>query len=1115
MTAEEKEYDAGCRMFASGQYAAAEAHFRSCLAKYPDNPDVLNALGSTMDECGNGDQAFYYLEQACRLRPESAPFHYNFANLLRRLGDREKAESEYLAAINCDSGLAVAFHGLGSLYLEDGKPEQAEACLNKAVDLDPMFAAALHDVGQLLQLQGKSAEAEQFYRRCLAADAHFLPALNSMGMLLLRNNRVEEARSCFQAAIDRNPDYLQARCNLAVLATWCGELDDAISELRLLAAAAPNDGDVHFNLSLALLASGRLMEGLAEHEWRFRKANPVAIRHAEISRWAGESLAGKRILIHAEQGYGDSLQFIRYADLLAKQGGTVIVEGQDAVITPLLATAPGVSAAFSRGEQVPAVDYQIPMMSLPFAIGGKAWPPPVAPYLFLPTELVSAWKEHLGRLPGLKVGLAWAGRPEHANDANRSISGNMLAALGQVPGVSFVSLQIGCGNIKDVPFELFDPAASVKDFCDSASLVASLDLVITIDSAVAHLAGSLGKPFWLLLPWNPDWRWGHMRPDSAWYPTARIFRQREPGQWSEVIDRVAVAIAELMVQDSGNADIYRDAALDHLGKGDQETAWFHILKSIRLDPEDIRSWRVLVNIASLDNLSGGGRNLPEDDFLKAFRQDSSSFDELAAIGLFFIRRDSLYVALFSPAISDHDLVEMIVNGSLEPLFMSRLLQRLCELAIICDLDLERLLTSLRRVFVASLHIPQIRNFQNSRYLSFISSLAILCFHNEYVFAVTEEENTRIEQIKSALESSPQLVLQEPCLLAILAAYYPLHLLDFASYLPMSDYFQDNPVFSALVKIQILEPQEEKRLLEMIPTLTPITDIVSNKVRQQYEENPYPRWVAINLPTAAPMDIVLSQVNPHIKIDENLDLAHPNILVAGCGTGQHSIYTSRRFKDSSILAFDLSRSSLAYAMRKCREMNIFSIKFMQGDILALDALQQQFDIVECGGVLHHLEDPLKGWKALLKRLKPGGIMGVGLYSRLARCFVNQARSYIAAKGYQPSVDNIRRFRQEILSNEKEMQQIKKSKDFFSMSGCRDMFFHVQEHQFDIAQLSGFFEELELEFLGFQLSEPTKAHYKNRFSNDASLTDLKNWQLFEEENPETFSNMYQFYVRKINR
>lgn len=546
MTAEEKAYDAGCRRYAAGHYAEAEALFELCLKKHPDNPDALNAMGSALQARGACDQARYYLEQACRLRPASAPFHYNVANLLRRLGEHGEAEREYLEAISCNPSFAEAFHGLGSLYLEAGRSEQAETCLRRAIDIAPAFAAALHDLGQVLLLHGKSVEAEQCYRRCMEADEHFLPVLNSMGMLLLRSNSVAEARSCFQAALEQNPDYLQARCNLAVLATWCGELDDAIRELRLLAAAAPNDGDVHFNLSLALLASGRLQEGWAEHEWRFRKANPVAIRHAEIPRWSGEALAGKRILIHAEQGYGDSLQFIRYAASLARRGGTVIVEGQDAVITPLLATASGVSAAFSREEPLPAVDYQLPMMSLPLVLGEAAWPPPPPPYCFPSAERRAVWQECLDRLPGLKVGLAWAGRPEHANDANRSIPGGMLAALGTIPGISFVSLQIGCGTLRDIPFELFDPTASIRDFSDSAALVASLDLVITIDSAVAHLAGSLGCPFWLMLPWNPDWRWGHVRYSSDWYPTARLFRQREPGQWSEVVSSVANALAGLV-----------------------------------------------------------------------------------------------------------------------------------------------------------------------------------------------------------------------------------------------------------------------------------------------------------------------------------------------------------------------------------------------------------------------------------------------------------------------------------------------------------------------------------------------------------------------------------------
>jgi len=321
------------------------------------------------------DEAVGLLEKACCMKPENAVFHYNFGNLLRRKGKREQAEHEYLEAIRCDWEVSAFFHGLGSLYFEDGRLEQAESCLRKAVELDPSFLLALHDLGLLLQSKGELDQAEELFQLCLDRDGSFVPAMNSLGMLLLQGNKVEQARECFMSAIRQNPDYLQARANLAVLSTWCGELEYAVRELTLLAELAPNDGDVHFNLALALLASGRMSEGWHEHEWRFRKSRPVETRHSGIPRWQGECLAGKRLLIHAEQGYGDALQFIRYAGVLEVLGATVLVEAQDSIIAPLLATAVGVSTVFVRGETVPPVDYQIPMMSLPLPLGQKGWPP--------------------------------------------------------------------------------------------------------------------------------------------------------------------------------------------------------------------------------------------------------------------------------------------------------------------------------------------------------------------------------------------------------------------------------------------------------------------------------------------------------------------------------------------------------------------------------------------------------------------------------------------------------------------------------------------------------------------------------------------------------------------
>lgn len=557
MISTDAEYGRGLRLYESGRFEEAETVFRACLERIPGNPDFLNALGSVI-EAQNGflDEAVIYLEQACSLHPDSAVFRYNLANLLRRKGESERAEQEYLAAIDRSPEFAEAYHGLGSLYLDSGRRDSAEACLGRAVALVPDRAVFLHDLGQYCQLSGRKEEAEQFFRRSIDCDARFVPAINSLGMLLLRNNRIEESRECFLRAIGINPGYLQARCNLAVLSTWCGDLDFAITELRDALKAAPEDGDIHFNLSLALLAAGMMEDGWQEHEWRFLKSNPVLRRDEQILRWNGEPLAGKRILIHAEQGYGDSLQFIRYATLLAAQGGTVFVEGQDPRISKLLATVPGVKAAFARGDELPAVDFQIPMMSLPLGLGDRAWPPPVDIYLNPPGNLVDVWRERLAGLPGFKVGLAWAGRPEHENNANRSIEADSLSPLGGLQDVSYVSLQFDSKSVVELPFKAYDFCGDIWDFCDSAALVKNLDMVVTIDSAIAHLAGGLGVPTFMLLPWNPDWRWMHGRRDSLWYPSIRIFRREVGDSWTKVVEEVAQALAELArtgIQNNGMA----------------------------------------------------------------------------------------------------------------------------------------------------------------------------------------------------------------------------------------------------------------------------------------------------------------------------------------------------------------------------------------------------------------------------------------------------------------------------------------------------------------------------------------------------------------------------------
>jgi tetratricopeptide (TPR) repeat protein len=532
------QYIRACRLFEDGRYDEAEKLFLYCFQQDPKSSDVLNALSCVCEVTGRLEQAVSYLQRAVDLNPENSVFHFNYANLLRRSGKREESEQEYLEAVGRDPTFAEAFHGLGSLYLEADRFESAGACLQRAISLKEVFAQALHDLGQLKLRQGLSEDAECLYRRSLQADSHFLPALNSLGMLLVRRNAINEASVCFSRALSYAPGYLQARCNQAVLNTWCGNLDSAINDLQYALSSAYYDGDIHYNLALALLAAGKFDVGWQEYEWRFRKANPVPIRHADIPRWAGESLVGRRILIHAEQGYGDTLQFVRYIPSLAQQGAMVFVEAQDYSIGTLLSSIPGVFRVISRDESIPDVEFQLPLMSLPLVLGPTSWPPPAPPYLYPSCNKQEYWKGQLASLPGMKVGLAWAGRPEHENDVNRSVPAVLLSPLAQ-PGISLVSLQFSDSQAVNMSCAMACFREEVHDFSDSAALVAGLDLVVTVDSAIAHLAGGLGVPVWLLLPWNPDWRWMHKRRDSVWYPSIRIYRQSTPGQWQDVITDVA------------------------------------------------------------------------------------------------------------------------------------------------------------------------------------------------------------------------------------------------------------------------------------------------------------------------------------------------------------------------------------------------------------------------------------------------------------------------------------------------------------------------------------------------------------------------------------------------
>ena len=437
----------------------------------------------------------------------------------------------------------------------------------------------------------------------------------------------------------------------------------------------------------------------------------------------------------------------------------------------------------------------------------------------------------------------------------------------------------------------------------------------------------------------------------------------------------------------------------------------------------------------------------------------------------------------------------------------RLFLRIIELCPIPDLQIESLLTELRKALLLRGGL----NKDKAGTLGFQTSLALHCFTNEFVFSESAEETAAVAALESDLEKSAgQGAEADPFKIACLASYRPLHRYDWVHDLAVPDGLQ------RLFKRQVEDVLEEALLRPSIPCLKRIDAPVSNAVREQYEENPYPRWVDTKLPQdPLAISAVVKNLELNLREDDQGFSDRPDILVAGCGTGQHSLVTASRFSNCRVLAVDLSLSSLCHAMRKMREFGVSNIEYMQADILDLERLGRQFDLVESVGVLHHMADPMAGWKVLASCTKPKGLMKIGLYSELGRKSVAQARRMIAAMGLDNRHDDIRKFREMILNGEAGagLEPLAKMKDFYSTSSCRDLLFHVQEHRFTLLQIKDALGALGLTFVGIEMSgRATKQKMKRRHPDPQAAYSLDAWHEFETANPDTFRGLYQLWVQK---
>jgi Flp pilus assembly protein TadD/2-polyprenyl-3-methyl-5-hydroxy-6-metoxy-1,4-benzoquinol methylase len=437
-----------------------------------------------------------------------------------------------------------------------------------------------------------------------------------------------------------------------------------------------------------------------------------------------------------------------------------------------------------------------------------------------------------------------------------------------------------------------------------------------------------------------------------------------------------------------------------------------------------------------------------------------------------------------------------------------LLSALLDAAPMGDAEMERFLTLARRALLEAAG----EMIESGDGIGFYSALARQCFINEYVFAVTADEVRQASDLRNRLSAALKADAPVPVLWPVaVAAYFPLCSLPLSARLLERSWPEE---IVTLLTQQVREPAEEHRIGATVPRLTDIEDDVSLLVQRQYEENPYPRWVKVPPPREADsIESYLRQTFPLAAFDRSPASSGMEILVAGCGTGQQSIRITQQFPKARILAIDLSRSSLAYAIRRTRELNVSSIEYAQADLLKLSALGRQFDVIMAGGVLHHLADPWTGWRTLLSLLRPGGFMFLGLYSKTARRDVVRLRKSIAEQGYGSTADEIRRCRQDLMNPGTGIGSADgRPSDLFTISGCRDLLFHVQEHCVMPTEIERFLQENDMAFLGFDIAAEVLHSYRLRFRGDRAATNLAQWQVFENENPDTFVGMYQFWIQK---
>lgn len=529
-----------------GNPCEARKHFQKAIASRPDYLEAIFNIGTLDLAQKQWDNARAYLEKALQLNPHHPDILLNLGHACHQQGDLNQALNHYRQAHHRNPHHPQTLYHLGQACQESGQLEEALIHLQEAVTRKPDFPEALNHLGIVLDTLGDKEKAISSFRRAILLKKDFAEALNNYGNVLQKQGDPVQAQEVYLRVLAIKPDYYEAHCNLGGALHQQGRLQEALVSFQNALSICPDFPSAHYNESLVRLLMGDFALGWKKYEWRWlsRDFQPHGLTQP---MWEGDRLEGRTILIHCEQGFGDSVQFVRYLPLVKGMGGRIVLLCPPP-LEPLFQTMAGIDILITRPSSIPLCSCRVPLLSLPMVLGTTLDSiPREIPYLSADPERVARFREYfVGSAGKSKIGLVWRGNPQLKNDRNRSMHPRFLARLLDRPGCVFVNLQkdtkksdLDCFSGRD---SFFDLSAALVDYADTAALITLLDLVISVDTSVIHLAGALGCPGWVLLPKVPDWRWLLDCDDSPWYPSIRLFRQTMPGDWDGVMDRVVAAL---------------------------------------------------------------------------------------------------------------------------------------------------------------------------------------------------------------------------------------------------------------------------------------------------------------------------------------------------------------------------------------------------------------------------------------------------------------------------------------------------------------------------------------------------------------------------------------------